>query len=422
MWLRWPEWRAIFISGNPRVSLRDADYCRILLESDWYRGTFKPSWEFAKDQNAKSLYRNTAGGFRMAVTVGSRITGDRGDALCFDDCNDAAEVQSDTYRDGVNEWYDQGAGNRVNDLRCSVRIGISQRLHESDLSGHWLKSKAWHSVVIPQEYRRDAVSTNAIGWKDPRTVDGELMFPKRFPKEVLDAEKLRLGPTGYAGQHQQQPVPAGGSRFKAQYFRYWTERDGFYRLIGNGTERVLNKADCHMRFAAMDPAGTDKDKNPDSCYTVIQVWDVTPRAEMILIHEYREQVDIPTGANAAIDVVRRFGCHFLAVEQDGIGTGTIQTIELQGIAVQHIKARGSKWARSETAEIRMAAGMIYFPQGAEWLFDFETELQRFPNAEYCDRVDCLSHAAALIQERFGAPVSEDPQPIPDLGGMFKRTF
>ena len=62
MWLHWPTWRSMFICGNPRVALRDADYCRMLLESDWYRTTFAPEWQLARDQNAKSYYRNTAGG------------------------------------------------------------------------------------------------------------------------------------------------------------------------------------------------------------------------------------------------------------------------------------------------------------------------------------------------------------------------
>ena len=215
MWLRWPSWRAIFISGNPRVTLRDADYCRTLIESDWYCERFELDWSLAKDQNAKSLYRNTAGGYRMSISAGSKITGDRADALFVDDPNDAAEVDSAAYRDSINDWWDQGAGNRVNDLRCSVRVLVQQRFHEKDLTGH--ASKRMGKLVIPQEYEpTDAVS--AIGWSDPRKQEGELMFPSRFPAEVLRAEKSRLGITGYAGQHQQRPVPAGGNLFKLEWF------------------------------------------------------------------------------------------------------------------------------------------------------------------------------------------------------------
>ena len=224
MWLHCPSWRAIFISANPRVALRDSVYCRMLLESAWYRQRFGISWTFAADQNAKGLYRNSAGGFRMAIGVGSRITGDRADALFIDDPNDAKEVQSQAYRAGVNEWYDQGAGNRVNDLQISVRIGIMQRLHEDDWSGHVLRSGQWVHLVLPMEFDPERGGATVIGWTDPRRAEGELLFPQRFPPKILAAEKVRLGEAGYAGQHQQAPAPKDGLIFKAHWFenRYRT--------------------------------------------------------------------------------------------------------------------------------------------------------------------------------------------------------
>jgi predicted phage terminase large subunit-like protein len=426
MWLRCPSWRAIFISGNPRVALRDADYCRTLIDSDWYRNTFKPQWTLAQDQNAKSLYRNTEGGFRMAISVGSRVTGDRGDALFIDDPNDAAEVNSDLYRDGVNSWWDQGAGNRVNDLRHSIRILIMQRLHEKDLTGHILKGGTegakWEHLIIPMEYRPEVQVMTAIGWSDPRKIEGELLFAKRFPETVLHNERLRLGPSGYAGQHQQTPNPAGGSRFKKEYFRYWTEDPNFYHLIGGGGEKIVNKADVYL-FAALDPAGVDGKQNDKACFSCCYVFAVTPEADMMIISEYRAQVETPQLANDVTDLCRRYATTFLAVEQNGLGLGVVQTINQTGLAVTGVNATRNKEARSETAEIRMAAGKIYFPQGAEYLFDLETELLRFPNGEYCDRVDALAWGAILVQERHGAPSAEQEHNAgPVTSGRYRRDF
>ena len=47
---------------------------------------------------------------------------------------------------------------------------------------------------------------------------------------------MRLGPAGYAGQFQQRPSAAGGGRFRAKDFRYYTASGGFYRLVqGDGS-------------------------------------------------------------------------------------------------------------------------------------------------------------------------------------------
>src|SRR6185437_11862743 len=53
MWLRYPTWRGVFASGNPRVSTRDSLYTRQIIESPWYRRMFRVRWTLADDSNTK---------------------------------------------------------------------------------------------------------------------------------------------------------------------------------------------------------------------------------------------------------------------------------------------------------------------------------------------------------------------------------
>ena len=188
-------------------------------------------------------------------------------------------------------------------------------------------------------------------------------------------------------------------------------------LRPNGTESRVLESDC-TRFAIMDPAGSEPDQNARPCYTVVQVWDVTPAHDMLLVHQYRAQVQTPDAADAAERIVRRFEAEFLAVEKDGLGLGIVQTLRKRNIAIRAIKARGGKEARSETAEIRMAAGQVYFPHGAPFLWELEQELIHFPRGEYADQVDALAHAARLVQQRGGPPtnIASDAvrEPAPEL--------
>ena len=57
-----------------------------------------------------------------------------------------------------------------------------------DLTGHIMNvdSKAWDHVVIRQKY--EAGDEQAVP-EDPRTQDGELLFPQRFPAWVVEEEE-----------------------------------------------------------------------------------------------------------------------------------------------------------------------------------------------------------------------------------------
>jgi hypothetical protein len=80
MWTYNPGWRSIFSSYDDTLSTRDTVRSRTVMQSDWYRETFKPRWRFSSDQNVKGYYRNTRMGERLATSVDGASTGFRGHA------------------------------------------------------------------------------------------------------------------------------------------------------------------------------------------------------------------------------------------------------------------------------------------------------------------------------------------------------
>ena len=222
-WITRPSWRAIFASGNPTVATRDSLKCRAVIDSHWYRRTFGINWALADDQNLKTRFQNTESGLRMALSSNARVTGDRADALFIDDPLDAVDSYSETARSTVNAWYDQAFANRLNDLTTGTRCPIMQRLHPDDLAGHILAMAGdeWEVLCIPQEFETSRRTVTSLGWQDPRTDDGELAFPARFPESILNSERARLGESGYAGQHQQRPFSAAGEVLKTGALQFW---------------------------------------------------------------------------------------------------------------------------------------------------------------------------------------------------------
>jgi predicted phage terminase large subunit-like protein len=211
VWLWWPEWTTLFISGAEDVSMRDSMKCRGLMASEWYRG-FGCSWKLTADQNAKGWYRNTKGGERQATTIGSKGTGKRVHAVFFDDPNDTKDT-SETKLQDVTDSYRYRFQNRLKSMKTGIRVLIQQRTHMKDLTG-WLlanDAEAWSTIVIRQEYEPGDAEAHPM---DPRTDAGELFFPERDDAIAVESQRGILGPVGFAGQHQQRPIPATGGTIK----------------------------------------------------------------------------------------------------------------------------------------------------------------------------------------------------------------
>lgn len=211
MWLHTPRWTSLFISGAEDVAMRDSMKCRGLITSEWYRG-FGISWRLAADQDAKGWFKNSLGGERQATTIGSRGTGKRVHFIGIDDPNETKEV-SEAKLQAVWDAYALTFQNRLKDMRTGATCLIQQRTHMQDLTGRIMEidAESWTHVVIRQRFEVGDEQKHPM---DPRTDDGELLFPERFPADVVAREERLLLAFGFAGQHQQRPIPREGGSWK----------------------------------------------------------------------------------------------------------------------------------------------------------------------------------------------------------------
>lgn len=177
-----------------------------------------------------------------------------------DDGNNVKEAESETVRNETNRWFRESMQNRLNNMDKSAIVVIAQRVHEDDISGLILSSGMDYThLMIPMSYEDDRHCETEIGWSDPRTEDGELAWPERFPVQVIDRMQHDLGPYAYAGQYQQAPVPRGGGIFKREWWQVWEPKDGKFPTFD-------------YIVASLDSAFTEKEENDPSGMTVWGVW------------------------------------------------------------------------------------------------------------------------------------------------------
>ena len=214
-----PEMRFVGTAHEEQLAIRDSRRCRDLIKSDW----FQKLWplDLLPDLDGKREFGNTRKGVRQARAFTS-MTGVRGDRVILDDPISADNANSAAKLEAARIAFTETLPTRINSDKSAIVV-IMQRLNEKDISGV-IKEMGlpYTHLCIPMRFDPEFRCTTSIGWTDPRTTEGELMFPERFGEaQVAELEKT-LGTYGTAGQLQQRPAPRGGGIISTEWFGYWS--------------------------------------------------------------------------------------------------------------------------------------------------------------------------------------------------------
>lgn len=402
-----PRWKGQFASYKEQLAQRDSVKCRSLMMSDWYQEMFRPDWKFSTDQNVKGYFENSEKGARLSLSVGTG-TGMRGNAIVADDPISADDALSDAKIEEHVFWWDNTMSNRFNDMDKGVKIVIMQRLSERDLSGHILNQGGYEHLCLPMEFEPERKCVTVIGWEDPRKTEGELLFPELFPQSVIEKEKAIKGASGYAGQYQQRPSPAGGGMWKEHWWNYWVPPG-----VSMPPVSVKRPDGITVQKRAIElPVAFDAE---------VQSWDFAFKGEMnsdfvvggviaakgasrFVLDLVRDRMDFPT----TIKAVRNFstkhpGAYMKLVEDKANGPAVIQSLhhEIGGfVAVNPI---GGKIARAAALSPEIEAGNWYLPHPLlqEWVKSFLSEASAFPVGLNDDQCDMISQSGARLKHIKG---------------------
>lgn len=246
-----PDLRYISWSYASHLTKRDNERCRDLIQHPLYQALWGHRFKLKKDSNEKVNYKTDKQGFRLASSIGGVGTGERGDRLILDDPHSVEGSESDIERQGTINWFGGTLSSRVRNpnttptlvdgytIMPSSTVVIMQRVHLKDVSGviidndldfeHLLIEMEYEGAKHPARARKRDDGTmlfkgTSIGWSDPRTHDGELADPKRFPQgAVVDLKKkllLKQGTNAVASQLRQWPYEGSGTYFKREDLKF----------------------------------------------------------------------------------------------------------------------------------------------------------------------------------------------------------
>lgn len=397
VWLRNPSWRAIFASYADKLSERDSQRCRDLITSNWYRRTFKPEWYLKHGASRKDYFENTARGFRMALSVGGAGAGFRGDCVVFDDPLNVKEFPSELELEKAISWWNTRMSSRLNNMATGAFVGVMQRLHENDPSGHLIRRGNYVHLNLPTEFDPEERCVTPI-FKDPRTEHQELLFPELFPPSVIAEARITLGEYGFAGQHNQKPAPPGGGIFKKHWFRFWYKRTDprpgkWTTNLPDGTIYEHEQRELPVGFDEIWQSWDMSFKAKASSSRVAgQVWGIQ-RANRFLLHGVCRRMDFM----ATVVALREMSSDFPTangklVEDKANGPAVMSALEDEIGGFIPIEPHGSKEARAHAVSPLVQAGNVYLPHPAlyPWVTKLMHMLTMFPNAAEDDEVDAMT--------------------------------
>lgn len=439
VWLRFhdvaplsgPQVRFLCASYSDKLTLLASNSFRRLVKSDWYKSMY-PDLQFMRDQDAKGHMDNNMRGSRQSTSVGGSLLGLGGDILIGDDLNNTETeklVETGADRAKATSFWDEFCSTRRNDPREGkfAIINVQQRVHEEDVSGHWLDSdeNVTH-LMIPMRHdpERHCVTVKLPQyededppWEDPRDPDGyDLMWPERFGEfEVAGLEKA-LGPYAASGRLQQSPEPKQGGIIKRDWWKLWGEKEAAqYGLEWNNDRREFPH--CDLVVASLDTAYKEKE---ESDFNALTIWGIfKDRANVrraMLMHAWQKRLALNGDVVTALpnepaivferrkkeawglvdwiaDSCRRYKVKRMLIEDKSRGHDVANELRRQysreNWGVQLLNPVGDKVSRAHACVPLFADGAVFAPN-TKWAELVIDQCRKFPKAAHDDLVDSVT--------------------------------
>lgn len=437
MWPAWewtwnPSTQWLFATYASNLTLRDSVKCRRLIQSPWYEQNFSDSFQLSSDLNQKGRFDNDHNGYRLATSVGGTATGEGGDRIVVDDAHNMKEINSDTVRMGVIDWWRDVMSTRGNDPKKLGRVIIAQRGHHKDLPGHVLASGGWVHLNLPGYFipknrcitkakkdskriipaRDDGIFTfgdhvkplkkDEVIFIDPRKKENELLTPDRFGPEEMAKLSYELTERGFEAQIQQNPSAKGGNILKNEHWREWVEPE---------LPQIDFVVQCY------DTAFEEDEESDFSARTTWGVFEYEERLNtklpwtarykgqkrlcMILLERMNRRLEFPELRENAKQAAELWKPDKILIEKKASGHSLAQELRRSDLPVSRIKVSDSKFARAHAASLVLERGCVFYVK-RNWAEEVIEQCGNYPADDHDDMVDTVTMALLWLRKRWSA--------------------
>lgn len=413
-----PAWLLLRSCGQARVMVgsysfdfakRDSQFCRDLVQSDWYQALIAGEWQIRDDANSKDDWWTTTAGRRLVTSVEGKSTGERCTMQIIDDALNAKDTFSNPAKLEAIRWVDQVLPSRLEDQREDPRVIVGQRLSVDDPISAVLK-KGWRyldlSAVLgpcPELEIGEDVSAcellddrGALVWKDPRK-------PGQPIVELLDLPSLArlrvdLGSSAFSAQYLQRPADDSAALIRRSWWRFYAPSDSVRDQRPAGCDETSLPADKPERFDRITVAVDLTFGSVVGDYAVVSAWGARGPDRFLLAH-WRKRA----GFEESLAAIERMAADYpgakVLIEKAANGAASIETLRkrIPGVVAQ--KPIGKKAQRLGAIAPTVEAGNCYLPLGMPGLGEFVEELAGA--TKHDDQCDVTAYAVLDLNLKRG---------------------
>lgn len=429
IWLHDPNEQFMFSSYAMSLSIRDSVKCRRLIMSPWYQERWGDKFQLVGDQNTKGRFENNKKGYRLSTSAGASVTGEGASILIGDDLNNPGH-DSEVERESKIDWWTQVWSTRLNDKANDCMVVIQQRVHERDITGFVIDHDdlgEWTKLILPMRFeeKRCAVtvvlpSTNGEVWRDPRTKEGELLWPERFSEEDVKSLELTLGSYGTAGQLQQRPSPEAGGIIKKEWFQWWDQATlPKIEMVVQSWDTAFSIGKTSA-YSACTTWGVFYDHNYIENIILLSMW--RDKVEYVELREIAKRLYFDYRDTGKVSNSKFTGkpIDMCLIEAKASGDPLIKDLRVGGIMATPINpaGKGDKIKRVHFVTPLIEGGRVWLPaRGPKFdtLLPYADEFLDlaacFPNLESNDVIDTMSQALSKLKTSVFMYSPKDHIPI-----------
>lgn len=393
LWIKDATLKIMCGSHSYKLSIDLADKCRRLIQSEKYRELFP---EVVLSKEGVEEFQTSAGGERLALSVGNAPIGRHAHIHIFDDLLDSkdAAALSETALKGCRSWLMDTMPSRAVSKALTPFVLLMQRLCVGDPTDVVIERSRGggtpiRSIVLPAEINDPQIKELVRPRNLRKYYAGGLLDPIRLNRQVLDVALVDTGQYAYPGQYLQKPVMPGGGMFKVDQFQN--------RIID-----AVDPINYSMIVRAWDKSGTLKGGK----YTVGCKIGMKKNGNQMEFHVMdivrgqweageRERIIKMTAQADGRKVI-------VAIEQEP-GSGGKESAQatvrnLAGFMVRVDRPTANKVARADPFATQVNIGNVSLIRGL-WNQTYIQELSLFWFGPFMDQVDASSLAFMILVNR-----------------------
>lgn len=411
VWIREPQAQFLMVSNGDGLVKKSAGESLNVLFSEFYKKRWGKVFQLNGRQKEKKFFVNSRHGYRASTTTKATVIGRGGTFVVADDFNTPYESESEEQY--ILNFWKGILSNRINDPKTSCWLAMQQRTGTNDLTSHLLKEQGWTHFFVPMEYDKNRPcktiilpSTAPSIWQDPRTKDGELMWPARFDEKYIKAMKAAVGSHIYSGQYQQSPRDEEGGLILRPWWKVWKEtyRPKLSYIIQSWDTALTEKEDSD--FSACTTWGVfDKDSIPN--LILLSAWQGRVRGPELLRRAIRLKNNYLDTGDEKKEANAKYSPDIVIIEEKAAGHGLVSDLIERGVPAHGFNpGRYDKVARVNRASPYIECGFVWVAsvppsfnvlrKDAEMVVD---SCSMFPNGEHDDLVDTVSQAILYLKEK-----------------------